>query len=79
MVRDLTLVRRRSRVPWIYVVYHPREGDARGRPRITGAPGVRRGAPARGAAPGRRAPSALPAEKGRHVERRVQIEAVLLF
>ncbi len=78
MVRDLTLVRRRSRVPWVYVVYHPREGAARRRPRIAG--GTEACVAARRLErTGRRVPSALPAEKGRNVERRVQIEAVLLF
>ena len=30
LVRELTLERRRSRVPWVYTVYHRRNGGDRG-------------------------------------------------
>ena len=54
LVRELRLKRRRSRLPWIYVVYQPLAP-------LQGAPHT----------------SALPAEKRRHVERRLEIDAVL--
>ena len=71
-VRDLWLRRRRSRLPWVYVVYHPRVGGV-GKPSGRGRGGRERPVPAD------RPVSALAPEKGGHVERRVQIEAVLLW
>ena len=80
MMRELRLRRRRSRVPWVYLVYQQQE-TVRG---AEGA-GVRkvRCAKTQNLAPPHfrtAAPDlALPAKKRRYVERRVDIEAVLLW
>ncbi|MBI3047934.1 MAG: hypothetical protein HYY76_06445 [Acidobacteria bacterium] len=78
IVRELLLGRRRSRVPWVYVVYHrhargPHRARLRGGVRGAGSPpreSCAVGCEAR--APAREAPgwaSALTPEEGGHVER----------
>ena len=104
VVRELRLSRRRSRLPWVYVVYHPqcrRDGlkrPARGGRLAQTAAGQLPTAAAGEIAPitanprqvgagtdhaspppdGLRASALAPQERG-HVERRIQIEAVLLW
>ena len=74
IVHQLLLRRRRTRVPWVYVVYHPLRRSA-GRMLETG----RQGRTASGPPPPRGKPSALAAQKRGNVERRIQIEAVLVW
>ena len=73
IVRELTLKRRRSRVPWVYVVYsreQPRGGRVRPAALRAGEdpPSVGQGGPTQ---------SALPAEERRHIEGRVELERVI--
>src|SRR5215216_3291981 len=76
LVRELRLRRRRSRVPWVYVVYQLRSGRARTGKRESADPSVlshqRTVTSAHGG-------SALPTQKRGHVERRIEIEAVLVW
>jgi hypothetical protein len=74
VVRNLRLKRRRTRVPWVYVVYHPLRRGAR----RTGGAGWQ-GRTVSDPPPPRGEPSALAAQKRGNVERRIQIEAVLVW
>ena len=65
MVRELALSRRRSRVPWVFLVYSRRQGRRRVHPEAI----VSAGGPA--------AASALPAQERRHVEERIGLESVI--
>lgn len=65
MVRELALRRRRSRVPWVFLVYSRRERGGRVPPEATASEG------------GPAAASALPAQERRHVEERIGLERVI--
>ena len=73
-MRELTLKRRRSRVPWVYVVYS-REQPRGGRVRPVA---LRVGEdPPAAIGQGGSTQSALPAEERRHIEGRVELERVI--
>ena len=104
VVRELRLSRRRSRLPWVYVVYHPpcRRDGLKGATRngrlaqtavgqvppaaagdivpITANPQqVGAGTDHASPPPDAIRPSALAPEERGYVERRIQVEAVLLW
>jgi hypothetical protein len=62
-IRELSLTRRRSRIPWIYAVYQAR----------------RKGRGWALADRSRGSPSALPTQKRRHIQRRLQFEVAEVF
>ena len=68
-MRELRLRRRRSRLPWVYLVYQQQEGVRGPKTQNLAPPHFRTAAP----------DLALPAQKGGYIERRVEIEAVLLW
>lgn len=81
IVRETELKRRRSRVPWIYLVYHRRlRGSAEAAPPPhTGLPRQSRGAATAGSGEAAKAgegglPFLLPSQERRHVERRHRLE-----
>src|SRR5215208_4802284 len=76
VVRELRLRRRRSRVPWVYVVYQLRGGRARADNRESADPAA---LSHHDTVPSAHGGSALPTQKRGHVERRIEIEAVLVW
>ena len=72
IVRELALTRRRSRLPWVYLVYRVRRrGRAENAREDAGA-----GGPAKGGS-ARYGDSVLSTQEGGDVERRIELERML--